>query len=92
MKVTYLGASGNTNYPGGPSVRTNVLEYTTGTANGSYSSAGFASAGVTNILGVGLTLDASGGTGLGTVTNMTDIGRATSGVTDLYYRVRVILP
>ncbi|HTS18900.1 MAG TPA: pectinesterase family protein [Verrucomicrobiae bacterium] len=82
VNVTYLGASGDTTYTGGPLSRTNVLEYTTGTANGSYTD-NYASTGQTNILG--------GGTGLGTVTNMTDYGGAING-SSRYYRVRVLLP
>jgi hypothetical protein len=82
INVTYLGANGDTSYAGGPSSRTNVLEFTTGTA-GSYSSNGFASAGVTDIL--------SGGVGLGTLTNMVDPGGATN-VPSRYYRVRVLVP
>ncbi len=82
INVTYLGASGDTNYPGGPTMRTNVLEFTTGTANGSYSN-NFASTGLTNIL--------SGGGGLGMVTNMVDSGGATNRPSR-YYRVRVLLP
>jgi hypothetical protein len=80
--VTYLGANGDTSYTNGPSSRTNVLEFTTGAANGSYTN-NFASAGVTNIL--------SGGTGLGMVTNMVDVGGATN-VPSHYYRVRVLVP
>ena len=34
--VTYLGANGDSSYSGGPGSRTNVLEFTTGTGNGSY--------------------------------------------------------
>jgi len=88
ITVTYLGASGDTTYSPGFASRTNILEYTTGTANGSYSSNSFASTGQTNILGVGLSVN--GGTGLGTVTNMTDT--AEPGSTNRYYRVRVLLP
>ena len=62
--------------------RTNVLKFTTGTANGSYSN-NFATTGQTNIL--------SGGTGLGVLTNMIDIGGATNGPSR-YYRVRVLVP
>ena len=83
INVIYLGASGDTSYTGGPSSRTNVLEFTTGTANGSYSSNNFASTGVSNIL--------SGGMGLGTLTNMVDSGGATN-VPTRYYRVRVLVP
>jgi fibronectin-binding autotransporter adhesin len=82
IRVTYLGANGDSSYSGGPTVRTNVLEFTTGTANGSYTN-NFASTGQTNIL--------SGGTGLGVVTNMVDSGGATN-KPSRYYRVRVLLP
>jgi PKD repeat protein len=79
--VTYLGASGDTNYVPGVQSRTNVLEYTAGAGNGNYTSTNFTSTGQTNILG--------GGTGLGTVTNMTDPGGATNNPSR-YYRVRVL--
>jgi hypothetical protein len=78
--VTYLGANGDSTYVGGPASRTNVLEISTGTANGSFSN-NYVSA-QTNIL--------SGGTGLGTVTSFVDTNGA-SGVTK-YYRVRVLVP
>ncbi|HVM62600.1 MAG TPA: PKD domain-containing protein [Verrucomicrobiae bacterium] len=81
--IAYLGASGDNTYSPGVLSRTNVLEYTTGTANGSYVSSAFTSTGQTNIL--------SGGGGLGTVTNMTDYGGVTNGPSR-YYRVRVLLP
>ena len=91
INVTYLGASGDTNYPGGPSVRTNVLEYTTGTANGSYQNSSWTQVpGATNILGAGQPAP-SGGTGQGSVTNMTDVGGA-SATPSRYYRIRVLLP
>ena len=83
INVIYLGASGDTSYMGGPSSRTNVLEFTTGTANGSYNSNNFASTGVSNIL--------SGGVGLGMLTNMVDPGGATN-TPSRYYRVRVLVP
>ena len=82
IKVTYLGANGDSTYNGGPASRTNVLEFTTGTANGSYTNS-FTSTGQTNILG--------GGTGLGVVTNMVDSGGATN-KPSRFYRVRVLLP
>jgi polygalacturonase/PKD repeat protein len=81
--VTYLGANGDTNYVPGFLSRTNVLDFTTGSANGGYANAGWQDTFQTNIL--------SGGTGLGTVTNMTDYGGTTNGPTR-YYRVRVLLP
>ena len=83
IRVDYLGASGDSTYSGGPASRTNVLEFTAGSGGGNYSSNGFATAGVTNIL--------SGGTGLGTLTNMVDPGGATN-VPARYYRVRVLVP
>ena len=82
IRVDYLGASGDTTYTGGPASRTNVLEFTTG-AGGNYNSNSFASTGQTNIL--------SGGTGLGTLTNMVDPGGAVAGAAR-YYRVRVLVP
>lgn len=82
VTVTYLGANGDNTYSPGIASRTNVLEYTAGTANGSYTN-NFMSTGQTNILG--------GGTGLGIVTNMLDAGGATN-VPSRYYRVRVLLP
>jgi PKD repeat protein len=89
--VTYLGASGDTNYVPGILLRTNVLDFTTGDPTGNYINGGWQNTFQTNILGVGLTYDGSGGTGLGTVTNMTDFGGATNGPSR-YYRVRVLLP
>ncbi len=82
VKVTYLGANGDSSYEAGPVSRTNVLEVSPGRANGSYSN-NFVSAGVTNIL--------SGGNGLGIATNMVDSGGATN-VPSRYYRVRVLVP
>ncbi len=81
VNVTYLGANGDDTYAGGPASRTNVLEFTTGAVDGSYSN-NFVSTGQTNIL--------SGGTGVGVVTNMIDIGGATGATR--YYRVRVLAP
>ena len=83
ISVTYLGANGDNTWSPGIASRTNVLEFTTGTANGSYSTNNFASTGLTNIL--------SGGTGVGMVTNMVDIGGATN-KPSRYYRVRVLVP
>jgi len=79
--VTYLGASGDSTYMGGPASRTNVLETTTGAANGSFSN-NFVSTGITNIL--------SGGTGLGQVATMVHTNGATGSTR--YYRVRVLVP
>jgi arabinogalactan endo-1,4-beta-galactosidase len=89
--VTYLGASGNTNYVPGIQSRTNVLDFTTGDATGNYTNGGWQDTGQTNILGVGISAIGGEGTGLGTVTNMTDVGGATN-VPSRYYRVRVLLP
>lgn len=81
IKVTYLGANGDTTYSSGPASRTNVLELTTGVPpSGSFSN-NFASAGQTNIL--------SGGTGTGVITNMMDTGGATNPPAR-YYRIRVL--
>jgi hypothetical protein len=82
INITYRGANGDTTYTGGPSSRTNVLEYSVGTANGSYSN-NFVSTGISQVL--------SGGTGLGVVTNMVDVGGATNKPTR-YYRIRVVTP
>ncbi len=81
--VSYLGASGDSSRMPPLGSRTNVLEFTVGTANGSYNSNNFASTGVTNVL--------MGGVGLGTLTNMVDLGGATN-KPSRYYRVRVLVP
>lgn len=85
MNVIYLGANGDTNYAPGVGSRTNILEYSTGAAGGSYNGTFLSvpSGGATNIL--------SGGTGAGVVTNMVDPGGATN-LPSRYYRVRVLLP
>ena len=83
IDVIYLGANGDSTWSPGIASRTNVLEFTAGTADGSYVSNNFASTGQTNIL--------SGGTGLGVVTNMIDAGGATN-TSSRYYRVRVLVP
>jgi hypothetical protein len=59
-----------------------VLEYTSGTADGSYTN-NFVSTGQTNIL--------SDGTGLGIITNIVESGGATN-TPSRYYRVRVLVP
>jgi PKD repeat protein len=82
INVIYLGANGDSTWSPGIASRTNVLEFTAGTADGSYSS-NFTSANVTNIL--------SGGTGAGIVTNVVDPGGATN-TPSRYYRVRVLVP
>ena len=81
--VNYLGANGDNTWSPGIASLTNILEFTTGTGDGSYSSNNFTSTGQTNIL--------SGGNGLGTTASMTDPGGATN-VPSRYYRVRVLLP
>ncbi len=82
INVIYLGANGDSTWSPGFASRTNVLEFTTGTGNGSYTNS-FVSADQTNIL--------SGGTGSGVVTNMVDSGGATN-VPSRYYRVKVLTP
>jgi hypothetical protein len=89
--VTYLGASGDTNYVPGVQSRTNVLDFTTGGANGNYTNGGWQDTGQTNILGVGISAAGGEGSGLGTVTNMTDVGGAMN-APSRYYRVRVLSP
>ncbi|HUJ11714.1 MAG TPA: PKD domain-containing protein [Verrucomicrobiae bacterium] len=83
ISVTFLGADGDNTYAPGITSRTNVLEYTTAAPDGSYLN-NFTNPPVQTII-------LSGGTGLGTVTNMTDAGGATNGPSR-YYRVRVLLP
>jgi PKD repeat protein len=80
--IHYIGADGDDSWWPGIASRTNVLEYSPGTANGSYSN-NFLSTGQTNIL--------SGGNGTGVLTNMVDYGGATN-VPSRYYRVRVLVP
>jgi hypothetical protein len=91
INVIYLGASGDTNYVPGIQSRTNVLDFTTGDASGNYTNGSWQDTGQTNILGVGISAAGGEGTGLGTVTNMTDYGGATK-TPSRYYRVRVLLP
>jgi hypothetical protein len=79
VTLTYLGANGDSNGSSGP--KTNILEFTTGTANGSYTN-NYASAGVTNIL--------SGGSGLGQMATMVHTNGATGPTR--YYRIRVLVP
>jgi len=81
LVITYLGASGDSTWSPGFTSRTNILESTSGTVNGSYSN-NFVSTGQTNIL--------SGGTGFGTQASFIQ----TNGVTGpaRYYRVRVLVP
>jgi len=80
--VTYLGANGDNTWLPGFASRTNVLEFTKGAADGSYTT-NFVSTGQTNIL--------SGGNGLGVVTNFIEVGGATN-IPSRYYRVRVLAP
>jgi PKD repeat protein len=82
MIISYLGANGDTTYAGGPSSRTNVLEYSSGTTDGSYTN-NFLDAGISQVL--------SNGTGGGVVTNMVDSGGATN-LPSRYYRVRLLVP
>ncbi|HVM61327.1 MAG TPA: choice-of-anchor tandem repeat GloVer-containing protein [Verrucomicrobiae bacterium] len=82
VTVTYLGANGDNTWSPGIASRTNVLEFTIGAGDGSYSN-NFTSTGQTNIL--------SGGNGLGVVTNMVDSGGVTN-EPSRYYRVRVLVP
>ncbi|MGD1018859.1 MAG: PKD domain-containing protein [Verrucomicrobiia bacterium] len=81
--VTYLGPNGDDTYTPGIASLTNVLDYTTGAADGSYTNGGWQDTGQTNIL--------SGGNGFGFVTNMIDYDGATN-VPSRFYRVRVLLP
>ena len=81
VAISYLASNGNTNYPGGPMMRTNLLECATATADSGYTN-NFTSAGLTNIL--------SGGTGLGTNVTVIDSFGATNSTR--YYRVRVLVP
>ena len=87
--VTYLGASGDTNYVPGVQSRTNVLDFATGDASGSYTNGVWQDTFQTNILGVGISTAGGEGTGLGTVTNMTDVGGAASSP-NRFYRVRLV--
>ena len=79
--ITYLGADGDSTFYPGYASRTNVLEFTAGGPNNSYTN-NFASTSLTNIL--------SGGTGSGLVTNFVDPGAAVNPAR--YYRVRVLAP
>lgn len=80
IKVTYLGASGNSTTVPPMASRTNVLEFTTGGPGGNYSN-NFTSLQTTVL---------SGGTGLGAVSSFTDVGGATGATR--YYRIRVLVP
>jgi PKD repeat protein/endonuclease/exonuclease/phosphatase family metal-dependent hydrolase len=80
MNITYLGANGDSSYAGGPSSRTNVLEFSAGSTSGGYTN-DFASTGISQVL--------SNGTGSGIVTNMLDPGGATN-MPSRYYRIHVL--
>ena len=84
VTVTYLGANGDSTWTPGVGSRTNILEYSTGSGNGSYNGtfSPVPASGATNIL--------SGGNGSGFQTSMTDSNVPAS--SDRYYRVRVLLP
>jgi len=82
MQITYLGANGDNAWSPGVASLANVLEFSKGTADGSYTN-NFISTGVTNVL--------SGGDGSGVVTNMVDVGGGTN-TPSRYYRVRVLAP
>jgi PKD repeat protein len=80
--IAYLGANGDSTWSPGIAARTNVLEYSAGTADGGYTN-DFVSTGQTNVLG--------GGNGSGVITNMVDPGGATN-MPSRFYRVRVLVP
>lgn len=80
LNVIYLGPNGDSTWSPGIFARTNVLEFTKGRPDGSYSN-NFATTGRTNFL--------YGGTGLGVVTNVVESGGATN-VPSRYYRIRVL--
>lgn len=80
IKVTYLGASGNSTTVPPSALRTNVLEFTLGTPP-NYTN-NFLTANQTNILG--------GGSGLGGVSSFIDTNGATGAAR--YYRIRVLVP
>lgn len=79
--LNYLGANGDTNYAGGPAIRTNLVEYTDGNGNGGYTN-NFPFVLATNVL--------SNGRGLGASVTVTNFGAVSSPAR--YYRVRVLLP
>ena len=86
MNVTYLGANGDNTWSPGYTSRTNILEFTTGSATGNYSN-NFATAYTSTGNGTNILIN---GTGVGTITTVVDTGGATG--TARYYRIRVIAP
>ncbi len=83
ITVTYLGASGDSTWTPGVASRTNILEYSTGSGNGSYNGTFqvVPGSGSTNIL--------SGGIGQGLTASMT---ASNVDASEQYFRVRVLLP
>jgi hypothetical protein len=86
MVVTYLGANGDNSWSPGIAMRTNVLEFMTGSPTGNYSN-NFATAYTSDNQGTNIL---SGGSGIGTNVTVTDTGGATGATR--YYRIRVIAP
>jgi PKD repeat protein len=86
MNVTYLGANGDNSWSPGIAMRTNILEFTTGSPAGDYSN-NFATATASDNQGTNIL---SGGAGTGTVVTVTDTGGATGATR--YYRIRVLAP
>jgi hypothetical protein len=86
MNVTYLGANGDNSWSPGIAMRTNILEFTTGSPAGDYSN-NFATATASDNQGTNIL---SGGSGIGTNVTVTDTGGATGATR--YYRIRVIAP
>jgi hypothetical protein len=83
VRVTYMGANGDTSWSPGIPGRTNVVEYTIGWGIGGSYTNNFVSI-------VGGTNNLTGGKGLGTNVTAVDTGGATG--TNRYYRIRVIAP
>jgi autotransporter-associated beta strand protein len=81
LTISYRASNGDTNYAGAAASRTNVVDYSTGTANGGYDGS-FAGL-FTNVL--------SGGDGSGVVTNAVEIGGGTNAPAR-YFRTRVLAP
>lgn len=80
--ITCVGSDGDTNYAGGPSCRTNLLEFTDDLGHGIYTN-NFISTGVSQIL--------SNGNGTGKQMTMTDPGGMTN-TPARYFRVRILVP